>query len=230
MAAVPQQRQGSAAKAQAPRITTPAREGSGQVCWQVGTAKLHTHGTSASRAGKANRCTRSDAQVLTVQRPATMEITKVSQANEGVYLNLIQDYEAEFAGITKKIPNQQGLFELDTILSDTVTGFLCFVDQAPAGLAAISEDSPANFEIREFYIIPGFRGTGLGTRFAHLLWSMLPGHWQVKQIEGAEYASAFWRKALARFQGCSFQEDRYQDSYWGMVTRQSFTIDITKQT
>ncbi|MEB3362120.1 MAG: hypothetical protein VKI42_08375 [Synechococcaceae cyanobacterium] len=156
-----------------------------------------------------------------------MEIARVTHANENIYLRLIQAYEAEFSRITKKTPNQQGLFELDTILGDTVTGFLAYINQAPAGLAAISEATPSNFEMCEFYVLPCFRNQAMGTRFAHSIWSMFPGRWQIKQIEGANYASDFWRKAIARFQHGSFTEDRYHDPYWGFVTRQSFTIKPT---
>ena len=158
-----------------------------------------------------------------------MEIARVNQANESIYLQLIQDYEAEFSKITKKTPDQQGLFKLDTILGDTVTGLLVFIKPAPAGLAAISEATPGNFEMREFYVLPCFRNQGVGTRFAHSIWSMFPGRWQIKQIEGADYASEFWRKAIARFQHGSFAEDRVHDPYWGFVTRQSFTIESTPE-
>lgn len=154
-----------------------------------------------------------------------MEIARVTDANEHIYLRLIQAYEAEFSRITQKTPNQQGLFELDTVLGATVSGFLAYINQAPAGLAAISEATPSNFEMCEFYVVPCFRNQAVGTRFAHSIWSMFPGRWQIKQIEGAGYASDFWRKAIARVQHGGLTEDRFHDPYWGVVTRQSFTIE-----
>ena len=58
-------------------------------------------------------------------------------------------------------------------------------------------------------------------RFAHLIGSMYPGTWEIKQIAGAEYASAFWRKTVTAFKQTAYEEDRYTD---GIVTRQRFSV------
>ena len=160
---------------------------------------------------------------------ASMDIVKVTSQNASIYSNLIQCYEAEFSKITQKTPNSLGLFELDTVLDDSTFGYLLFVDNAPAGLIAIAEHAPADFEVCEFYVVPCFRCRDVGTQFAHLIWSLHPGTWQIKQIAGAEYASTFWRKAIDRFPDCSFREDQYRDPYWGLVTRQSFRISSSQQ-
>ncbi|WP_211363154.1 hypothetical protein [Thermochromatium tepidum] len=51
---------------------------------------------------------------------------------------------------------------------------------------------------------------------------MHQGCWEIKQISGAKYATEFWRKAVGEFVGNNFQEDVYQDEYWGRVVRQQF--------
>lgn len=53
---------------------------------------------------------------------------------------------------------------------------------------------------------------------------MLPGSWEVKQISGADYATVFWRKAINARAHRDFVDDRYEDPYWGLVTRQTFLI------
>lgn len=151
----------------------------------------------------------------------SMEIVQVTPANLQIYLNLIQGYEGEFAVITGKKPNCHGLFELDTVLDTDVVGYLLYIDGLPAGLAALKTTREDCHEICEFYISPGYRKKSYGRRFAHALWELHRGRWEVKQIEGAEYATLFWRKVIAMY--CeSFTQDIYDDPYWGKVTRQCF--------
>ncbi len=151
-----------------------------------------------------------------------MAIVPVGELNREVYLNLAQSYEGEFSGITGKKPDARGMFALDTPLGDCAMGFLLLVGETPAGLAAVGVKPGNRFEVAEFYIVPCFRNQAWGMRFAHTLWRMFPGQWEVKQIRGAEYASKFWRRAISEFAESDFMEDQYQDPYWGLVTRQQF--------
>jgi len=151
-----------------------------------------------------------------------MEIVRVGELNLDVYLNLAQSYEGEFSGVTGKQPDARGLFALDTSLGDCAMGFLLVVAGAPVGLAAVLVKPENRYEVSEFYIVPSFRMQAWGMRFAHNLWRMFPGLWEVKQIQGAEDASIFWRRAISEFTQGDFVEDAYQDPYWGLVTRQQF--------
>ncbi len=154
-----------------------------------------------------------------------MQIIPVTDTNLSVYRNLAQCYEAEFSRLTGKKPDASGMFELDTELGGHVIGFLLEIDRTPAGFAAIVQKEDAHYEVCEFYVVPCFRRDAVGTRFAHMLWERRPGTWEIKQIAGADYATAFWRKAIERFGNTPFSEERYDDPYWGTVTRQQFTVD-----
>ncbi|MEV8469080.1 hypothetical protein AB0T83_20385, partial [Fluviibacterium sp. DFM31] len=70
------------------------------------------------------------------------------------YLNLSQPYEAEFSVYTKKVPDENGLFVMDTLIGGNVKGFLLYIDTVPAGLAAIAETSTQHFEVCDFYVVP----------------------------------------------------------------------------
>lgn len=153
-----------------------------------------------------------------------MEIVAVEKNNLTVYLNLAQSYEGEFSGITKKRPDKDGIFKLDTKLEENIKGYLLYIENVPAGLAAIAEKTDSTYEVCEFYVVPCFRKQHYGLRFAHALWEMMPGDWEVKQIVGAEYATQFWRKTIGKFKDTTFAEDKYLDTYWGDVIRQSFTV------
>ena len=153
-----------------------------------------------------------------------MDIVLVNEKNWPLYLQLVQYYEAEFSAITQKKPNAQGLFELDVQPGPEVNGYLLLIDGLPAGLAAIKTIQTHQYEVCEFYIIPSFRQQGLGRHFAHGIWKSSPGEWQVKQIQGAAYATLFWRKVINDFSLADFYEDQYMDAYWGQVTRQTFHV------
>lgn len=153
-----------------------------------------------------------------------MKLLPVSDENRTAYLNLLQCYEAEFSRITHKKPNAQGVFELDTHLGENVSGWLLMIDETPAALAAITHTATRSHEICEFYVVPSFRHRAVGIAFAHRLWKQFPGEWVIKQIEGAEYASTFWRNAISAYADTPYREDRYEDPYWGVVTRQRFNI------
>jgi len=157
-----------------------------------------------------------------------MKLVRVTPTNLAVYLNLAQSYEGEFSAITGKEPDAQGRFALDTQIGGPVSGFILYVGETPAGIVAVADKGAQRYEVCEFYVVPCFRARSWGRKFAHALWEMLPGSWEIKQISGAEYASAFWRKTIASFHGSSFEEERYDDPYWGLVTRQRFTASPVK--
>jgi predicted acetyltransferase len=152
-----------------------------------------------------------------------MKIIKVDNENLPVYLSLRQSYEGEFSAITDKKPDENGLFELDTQVGGNVLGYLLYEEKSPIGLAAVKAKSGGHcFEVCEFYVVPSFRKQALGKQFAIEIFKMHQGCWEIKQISGAEYATEFWRKTVGEFTGNDFQEDVYQDEYWGQVVRQQF--------
>ena len=156
-----------------------------------------------------------------------MYIIQVDSCNLSVYLNLCQSYEGEFSAITDKKPNENGLFELDTQIGGNVLGYLLYEEKSPIGLAAVKTKSGGEqFEVCEFYVVPSFRKQALGKQFAIEIFKMHQGCWEIKQISGAEYATAFWRKTVGEFTGNNFQEDVYQDEYWEQVVRQQFVSAI----
>ena len=151
-----------------------------------------------------------------------MKIVAVEKENLSVYLNLAQCYEAEFSALTGKRPDAKGLFALDTQVCETTKGFLLVIEKSPAALAAIAFKENRCHEICEFYVVPSFRNASTGMHFAHLLWEMFPGEWEIKQIAGAKGATEFWRKSIRTFGQIAYEEDNYEDSYWGSVIRQRF--------
>lgn len=154
-----------------------------------------------------------------------MQVIPITETNINLYHTLAQYYEAEFSPLTGKKPDASGMFELDTHLGEEIMGFLLQVDHVPAGTAAIAFKGDKSYEVCEFYVLPCFRKNSIGMKFAHKIWELYPGDWEIKQLQGAEYATRFWRKTIERFHQTTYREDDYQDPYWGTVIRQQFTVD-----
>lgn len=151
-----------------------------------------------------------------------LEVVPVCGENVQTYERLMQSYECEFSSITGKMPDPEGKFPLDTHLDDRHLGFLGYLDGIPAGFNVIRKKEDGAFEVCEFFIVPVFRKRRLGFHLASEVFSRYRGRWEIKQIAGADHATAFWRKAVHRYTGGHFREDLYTDDYWGVVTRQSF--------
>lgn len=134
---------------------------------------------------------------------------------------LLQTYEKEFSPITGKLPGCDGRYELDVDLTQT-SNYLCHLGEDTIGFC-IKGTTDGRHDILEFFIAPEMRSSGCGEKLAHGIFSKYKGAWQVRQIEGADKARAFWRKSIHSFTDGSYQEELIEDPYWGQVTRQTFT-------
>jgi len=144
----------------------------------------------------------------------------IDKDNEVVYLNLVQAYEAEFSDLTKEVPDESGLFKVQTTIDQYHSGYLVYDNIIPVGFVVFTEGEVN--DVAEFYIIPSRRHKGFGKELAHYTFKRHPGKWQVRQIEGAAKATAFWRKTIEQFTNGKFHEDIVDDEFWGKVTRQVF--------
>lgn len=72
------------------------------------------------------------------------------------------------------------------------------------------------------------RKNKFGYRLATAIFDLYPGTWQVRQIEGAENAKAFWRKTIDKYTKTKFDEVIVNDPDWNIVTRQKFISNSSK--
>ena len=155
-------------------------------------------------------------------------IISIDNKNVEIYLNLARAYEAEFSNLTGKLPNEFGIFEPDTMPSSPYIGYLLFKNNIPVGFC-LAEINLNLRDIAEFYIIPSARKNNLGLILASIIFEMYPGNWQVRQIQGADKATAFWRKVISKQTDNKYTEAVVNDPIWGIVTRQQFVIDGLKK-
>jgi predicted acetyltransferase len=151
-----------------------------------------------------------------------MEIIEVKDENIKILHNLAQAYEAEFSNLTNKLPDKNGIFKLDAEPSDENKAMLVYKNDVPIGFSIFNINPKSFSEIYEFYIIPSCRRSNYGKELAFEIFKTFPGKWVVKQIQGAEKAISFWRSTISEYTKSKYEEDVYDDSYWGKVTRQRF--------
>lgn len=164
-------------------------------------------------------------------------LVPITAQNAQVYANLCQPYEAEFAPLTGERPRVCGSFAVQTPCpTETTFGYLYLSEGLPVGFAVAarlrasdgaeggnSPHAPPQFDVCEFFVLPANRREGLGRELARGLFLAHPGRWQVRQIEGAHRAVAFWRRIIGEL--CPDHDEQVvNDAHWGRVTRQRFSI------
>ncbi|MCG8433847.1 MAG: hypothetical protein MJA83_07450 [Gammaproteobacteria bacterium] len=150
-----------------------------------------------------------------------MNIVQTSESNLPILRNLALAYEAEFSSITGKKPGADGLFALDTVPDDIYDGFLLYAQDQPIGFAIVGHVDGRN-DMAEFYVVPSMRRRGIGTYFACAIFNMYKGEWRIRQIEGADKAVRFWRKAIGTYIDEKYEEAIVSGKHWGKLMRQTF--------
>ncbi len=148
-------------------------------------------------------------------------LEKITAANATVFDRLVQDYEEEFSPITKKEKGADGKYALDADWRPPNEGFYWKEEDKILGFCIKGFEGEVA-DILEFYILPLYRRRGQGSRFACAVFATFSGTWQVRQIEGADEARAFWRSVIDRYTSGNFVEKERLDPYWGPVTYQRF--------
>jgi predicted acetyltransferase/quercetin dioxygenase-like cupin family protein len=97
--------------------------------------------------------------------------------------------------------------------------FLIEVDGALAGFVLVNQHevvdnwSPAH-SIAEFFVLPRYRGRGVGETAARLAFDRFPGKWQVAQDTPNVAAQAFWRATVGGYTQGRFETRTLDDDRW----------------
>lgn len=150
-----------------------------------------------------------------------LKLIEIDQQNLDIFKNLAHAYEAEFSSITHKMPDEFGLFKIDTLPAAPYVGYLLYQQEIPIGFCVANSESEIK-DIAEFYIVPVMRRHNFGYQLAIMMFDKYPGQWQVRQIDGADHAISFWRSVIKKYTHNQYEESVVQDPHWGMVTRQRF--------
>lgn len=87
------------------------------------------------------------------------------------------------------------------------------VDSKLAGFAMVRDASNTGDvnHFAEMFITRKYRGLKLGKKLAFYMFDLLPGKWEVMQVEKNLKAQAFWRGIISQYTGGNYQETRKPD-------------------
>lgn len=88
--------------------------------------------------------------------------------------------------------------------------YIIRADGQPAGYATVCsgcEHIPPeiDYELLDFYIVPKYRGQGVGRQAARLVFDAHRGAWQVFELDANEPAKAFWQRVIGEYTGGNFR-------------------------
>ncbi|WP_316359465.1 GNAT family N-acetyltransferase [Candidatus Neptunichlamydia sp. REUL1] len=135
---------------------------------------------------------------------------------------LVQEYEKEFAPLTKSTPKADGRYELDTPWTDPNCGIYLMKQDKVIGFCTIEICDDNLLDVGEFFIIKSERRKGYGKEFAHAIFAAFPSRWQVREIEAAKSAQDFWLITIREYTNNDFENAMASDDFWGNIHKQTF--------
>jgi len=141
-----------------------------------------------------------------------MKILKADLSYQNVFENLMQLYLYDLSIYTGDSVDQNGLFDLGRYFSlywsdQDRYPYLCIINDTPVGFALVRQLTTDSYAICEFFILRSFRRKGIATQFAHDIFNLHNGKWQVAEIESNTPSQDFWRKTISDFTGNDFLEE-----------------------
>ena len=105
--------------------------------------------------------------------------------------------------------------------------FLIQVDGHWAGFALVCKGSQLSgdktiWDMAEFFILRGYRRSGIGRQAAHQVWEKCPGSWEVRVLTQNPSAKDFWHRAISEFIGQTIES---RDFAKGEKRWQVFSFD-----
>jgi len=81
-----------------------------------------------------------------------------------------------------------------------VAGFAFATRGSPA------TDDPEDLDVAEFFVLRGYRRSGVGRQAAMALWDSMPGHWVVRVAEANRAGLPFWSEVIRSYTSGDFVE------------------------
>ena len=143
-----------------------------------------------------------------------IQVVPASPGQEPVIANLLELYAhdfSEFHPLELAADGRFGYHDLPLYWSDPDRhAFLVEVNGRLAGLVLLKTGSEVSgdarvWDVREFFIVRGYRRRGIGMKVAHDVWRKFPGQWEVRVMESNRDAFKFWQRAIATFIGGTVQ-------------------------
>ena len=143
-----------------------------------------------------------------------IEVIRATAEQEAILANLLELYAHDFSEFHKIELGEDGRFGYPDLplywREPDRHPFVVRVDGKLAGLVLVKADSRKVWDMAEFFIVRGYRRSGVGTQVAHEVWRRFPGPWEVRVMEKNHSAGQFWERAIGAFTGETARLDRVE--------------------
>jgi predicted acetyltransferase len=146
--------------------------------------------------------------------PSNLTFARIGPESDAVLRNLFEHYLHDMAEWFRIDTQADGSYSYDTsvVWERGYDAYLAKVGDAPAGFALVGSADEwlgrvGAQDMHEFFVICGYRRSGVGQRMATLLWSERPGEWLVRALELNAPAVLFWRAAISSYSRGSYAEE-----------------------
>ncbi len=134
-------------------------------------------------------------------------ITRIPPNDRPRLWGLLQQYLGEMSAWYGDRPDQKGEYPypwLDHYFTDPErAAFFLEAGGETAGFALVNRFSALgeapDHAMAEFFLLPGWRGKGLGLAFAQEIFRQRPGSWEIKYHRENRPAGALWSRAAEPF-------------------------------
>jgi len=142
--------------------------------------------------------------------PAAIEVIPASPNQESILANLLELYAHDFSEFHDVELGADGRFGYKHLplywCEPNRYPFLVRMDGKLAGFVLVKRGSEISsdetvWDMAEFFILRGYRRSGMGTQTAHEVWRRFSGLWEVRVIESNNSAHQFWAHAIAAYVG-----------------------------
>lgn len=148
-----------------------------------------------------------------------VEVVRARMGDKAVLRRLLQLYHYDFSEWTGDDVDEHGEFAhtyLDHYWTDPDSHpFLIRCEGQWAGLALVR--TAGINDMGEFFVMRKYRRRGVGRDAARQVFAMFPGPWQVRQLQGNDTATAFWRTVIP---------DGYTESFTEAGPAQRFNVSL----
>jgi predicted acetyltransferase len=148
-----------------------------------------------------------------------LEVFRATAQQQAVVSNLLELYAHDFSEFLDVKPGEDGRFgygNLELYWSNAERHpFLVRLNGVWAGVILVKKGSQASgdpevWDMAEFFVLRGFRRSGIGTRIAMDVWGKFPGRWEIRVMGRNEAAVQFWRQAVSLFAGDSASTSQFE--------------------
>lgn len=142
------------------------------------------------------------------------DLILANESDKSVLFNLMQLYTYElskYSDETAEIElNEHGLYNIKYFdyfwIEKDRFPFILKYENELVGFALVRFNEDNMYEISEFFVLPKFRRTKVGTFMANEVFKKFKGNWEIRTLLKNETAQQFWRNTIRSFSNDEFEE------------------------